>query len=77
MDPSITTVASGTSTPLNHTYPQWDVDILEECYDNVDMLSLHYYHNVPEGDMLRQEKLHLAEKGGSPTKLMESFLSKI
>ncbi len=51
VDPSITTVASGTSTPLNHTYPQWDVDVLEECYENIDMLSLHYYHNVPEGDM--------------------------
>jgi alpha-N-arabinofuranosidase len=26
------------------TYPQWDIDVLEQCYDSVDMLSLHHYH---------------------------------
>ena len=51
VDPSIQTIVCGTSTPYNHTYPQWDVDVLEQCYETVDMVSLHYYHGAPEGSM--------------------------
>ena len=51
VDPTIKTVVSGTCTPLTRTYPEWDVQVLEKCYDTVDYLSLHYYHVAPEGDI--------------------------
>ena len=51
IDPGIRTIVSGTSMFRNPSYPQWDLDVLEQCYENVDYLSLHYYHTVPKGDM--------------------------
>jgi len=51
VDPSIETVVCGTSSPLNRTYPQWDIQVLEQCYETVDYISLHYYHNAGIGDI--------------------------
>jgi len=51
VDPNIETVACGSSSPLNRTYPQWDVQVLQQCYETVDYLSLHYYHNAADGDL--------------------------
>ena len=51
IDPQAETVVCGTSTPNNRTYPSWDIQALRECYEMVDYMSLHYYHNAPEGDM--------------------------
>ncbi len=51
IDPEAETVACGTSTPNNRTFPSWDLEVLKECYETVDYLSLHYYHNAPEGDL--------------------------
>ena len=50
IDPSIETIVSGSSMFRNASYPQWDVDVLEQCYENVDYLSLHYYHDAPPGN---------------------------
>ena len=50
-DPSIETVVCGTCSPLLHTYPKWDIQVLEQCYETVDYLSLHYYHGAGEGDI--------------------------
>lgn len=52
VDPRIETIATGSSSPLNHTYPQWDETVLEECYESVDYLSLHYYHGTPPGAVM-------------------------
>ena len=51
IDPNAETVVCGTSTPNNRTYPNWDIEVLKQCYETVDYLSLHYYHVSPEGDM--------------------------
>lgn len=51
IDPGSETVVCGTSTPCNRTYPDWDVEVLKQCYDSVDYVSLHYYNIVPEGDL--------------------------
>lgn len=51
VDPAAETVVCGSSTPNNRTWPEWDVDVLKECYETVDYMSLHYYHNAPEGNM--------------------------
>jgi alpha-L-arabinofuranosidase len=43
VDPSLKLVACGSSGPLMPTYLEWDRQVLEQCYDYVDALSLHRY----------------------------------
>ena len=51
IDPECETIVAGSSTPNNRTYPDWDLQVLGECYESVDYLSLHYYHTAPEGNI--------------------------
>ena len=49
VDPSLKLIACGSSGPLMPTYLEWDREVLEQCYDYVDGLSLHrYFGNTPE-----------------------------
>jgi len=41
--PSIKLVACGSSNTKMPTYPEWDRIVLEETYEQIDYLSLHYY----------------------------------
>lgn len=50
VDPNIETVACVSSAPFLAHYPQWDEDVLNECYEAVDYISLHHYHSAPNGD---------------------------
>jgi alpha-L-arabinofuranosidase len=43
VDPSIKLIACGSSGPFMPTYIDWDRTVLEECYDEVDGISLHHY----------------------------------
>jgi alpha-N-arabinofuranosidase len=43
VDPSLTLVACGSSGPSMPTYLQWDQEVLEQCFDYVDAISLHRY----------------------------------
>jgi alpha-L-arabinofuranosidase len=43
VDPSLTLIACGSSGPMMPTYLEWDREVLEQCYDYVDALSLHRY----------------------------------
>ena len=43
VDPSLTLIACGSSGPFMPTYLDWDREVLEQCYDYVDALSLHRY----------------------------------
>jgi alpha-L-arabinofuranosidase len=43
VDPTLTLVACGSSGPLMPTYLAWDREVLEQCYEYVDALSLHRY----------------------------------
>jgi alpha-N-arabinofuranosidase len=43
VDPSVQLIACGSSGPFMPTYLEWDRDVLEQCYDYVDGLSLHRY----------------------------------
>jgi len=43
VDPSLKLVACGSSGPLMPTYLEWDREVLEQCYEYVDALSLHRY----------------------------------
>lgn len=49
-DPSIETVACVSSSPFLAHYPQWDLEVLQECYETVDYISLHHYHIAEPGD---------------------------
>jgi alpha-L-arabinofuranosidase len=51
VDPKIETVACISSSPFLHTYPQWDLEVLQECYETVDYISLHHYHSAPMDDL--------------------------
>lgn len=43
VDPSLKLVACGSSGPAMPTYLEWDREVLEQCYEYVDALSLHRY----------------------------------
>jgi alpha-N-arabinofuranosidase len=48
VDPSLKLVACGSSGPGMPTYLEWDREVLEQCYDYVDAISLHRYFNNGE-----------------------------
>ncbi len=50
VDGRIETAVCGSSSPFLAHYPQWDLDVLQECYNSVDYLSLHHYHSAAPGD---------------------------
>jgi len=51
LDPAVKLIACGSSNPSMPTYLTWDQEVLEECYDQVDGISLHrYYGNSPNGE---------------------------
>jgi alpha-N-arabinofuranosidase len=48
LDPKLQLIACGSSNTILPTYLVWDREVLEECYDQVDAISLHnYYGNTP------------------------------
>jgi len=50
VDGSIETVACVSCAPFLAHFPQWDHDVLEQCYESVDYISMHHYHGAPAGD---------------------------
>jgi len=49
IDPDAKLIACGSSNTILPTYMVWDREMLEECYDQVDGISLHnYYGNTKE-----------------------------
>ena len=44
MDPTIETVACGSSNLTMPTFGSWEYTVLDECYNEVDYLSLHQYY---------------------------------
>jgi alpha-N-arabinofuranosidase len=49
VDPSLKLIACGSSGPGMPTYLEWDREVLEQCYDYVDAISLHrYFTNAEE-----------------------------
>ncbi len=64
VDPSLKLIACGSSNSSMPTYLEWDRQVLEQCFDYVDGLSLHrYFGNTPEetgGDSARYMALNLS-----------------
>lgn len=50
VDASIELVACGSSAYDMPTFGDWELDMLEQCYDNIDYLSLHRYYTNHEDD---------------------------
>jgi alpha-N-arabinofuranosidase len=48
IDPTLQLIACGSSSPNMPTYMVWDREVLEECYDQVDGISLHNYFGNTE-----------------------------
>jgi alpha-N-arabinofuranosidase len=49
VDPTTELIACGSSNTIMPQYLVWDREVLEECYDQVDGISLHnYYGNTPQ-----------------------------
>jgi alpha-N-arabinofuranosidase len=49
IDPSLQLIACGSSGPGMPSYLEWDREVLEQCYEYVDALSLHrYVGNTPD-----------------------------
>ena len=51
IDPNIKTAVCGSSAPFMEHFPEWDEKVLDQCYDTVDYLSVHFYHSAPPGDL--------------------------
>ncbi|MDR0400271.1 MAG: hypothetical protein LBH51_04945, partial [Treponema sp.] len=41
-------VACGSS--YTTTFPRWDSEVLEQCYESVDYISMHHYYTAPPGN---------------------------
>jgi alpha-N-arabinofuranosidase len=50
VDPSIELVACGSSSREMKTYGEWEYQMLTECYDEIDYVSLHRYYGNQAGD---------------------------
>ena len=50
MDPTIETVACGSSNLDMPTFGSWEYTVLDEAYDEVDYMSLHQYYGNRDGD---------------------------
>lgn len=49
-DPTIELVACGSSNLNSPTYGEWEQEVLKECYDEIDYLSVHNYYGNPDND---------------------------
>ena len=50
VDPTIELVACGSSSEGMPTFGDWELTMLDECYENVDYVSLHRYFGNPSND---------------------------
>lgn len=50
VDPTIETVACGSSSSEMPTFGTWEMEMLDECYENIDYVSLHRYYGNPTND---------------------------
>jgi alpha-N-arabinofuranosidase len=60
VDRSLKLIACGSSGPFMPTYLEWDREVLEQCYDYVDGLSLHRYFGNNERDTGADTSKYLA-----------------
>lgn len=47
LDPQIETVVCGSSNEHTPIFGKWETEVLDECYNNVDYISMHQYYELP------------------------------
>ena len=52
-DDTIEVVACGSSSSEMPDFGKWEYDVLDQCYDNVDYVSLHRYYGNPHNEIGR------------------------
>lgn len=50
VDPTIELVACGSSNSSMPTFGSYELSVLDECYNDIDYISLHTYYSNPDGD---------------------------
>ena len=50
VDPSIELVACGSSNTEMPTFGSYELEMLDQCYENIDYISMHRYYGNPTGD---------------------------
>ncbi|MGW7520780.1 arabinosylfuranosidase ArfA [Streptomyces sp. NPDC054796] len=50
IDPDLELVACGSSNQAMETFAAWEAEVLAECYEHVDFISLHAYYEEKDGD---------------------------
>lgn len=60
VDPSLRLIACGSSGPAMPTYLEWDREVLEQCYEYVDALSLHRYIGNTQEETGKDSSKYLA-----------------
>jgi len=73
VDPSLKLIACGSSHPLMPTYLEWDREVLEQCYEHVDGLSLHRYFGNTQDDTGGDSKKFLAMNLSMERQIAESL----
>ncbi len=57
MDPSIQTIACGSSATSMPGYPDWDLTVLDRAYEHIDYFSMHHYAANPYPTISNTERL--------------------
>jgi alpha-N-arabinofuranosidase len=73
VDPSLKLIACGSSGPGMRTYLEWDREVLEQCYEYVDGLSLHRYFGNWERDSGGETAKYLALNLSMEKQIAESL----
>ncbi len=60
VDPKVKLIACGSSGPFMPTYLEWDREVLEQCYEYVDGLSLHRYFGNSDRDSDNKTEKYVA-----------------
>jgi alpha-N-arabinofuranosidase len=73
VDPSLKLIACGSSHNHMPTYLEWDREVLEQCYDHVDGLSLHRYFGNTQEDTGGDSAKYLAMNLSMERQITESL----
>jgi alpha-L-arabinofuranosidase len=73
VDHSLQLIACGSSGPFMPTYLEWDREVLEQCYDYVDGLSLHRYFGNDQRETGGDSSKYLAMNLSMEQQIAESL----
>lgn len=73
VDRDLMLIACGSSGPFMPTYLEWDREVLEQCYEYVDGLSLHRYFGNNERDTGGDTAKYLAMNLGMERQIKETL----